>query len=115
MGSTYVQIRTDEDDKREASEILNELGTNLSAVLNMTIKQIIMQRRIPFEVALPKRDEAVEYAAATLAMEGMPFDEQGKQMLDRINRMTSDEQEKSLQERLAHYKGKASEKEKQYV
>ena len=76
---------------------------------------MIKERRIPFEVALPKRDEAVEYAAATLAMEGMPFDEQGKQMLDRINRMTPEEQEKGLQERLAHYKEKASEKEKQYV
>lgn len=115
MGSTYVQIRTDEDDKKKASEILNELGTNLSAVLNMTIKQIILQRRIPFDVALPKRDDAVEYAAATLAMEGMPFDEQGMQMLDRFNQMSPEEQEKELQKRLDYYKEKAAAKEKNHA
>jgi addiction module RelB/DinJ family antitoxin len=115
MSSTYVQFRIDEKDKKEASEILNSLGTNLSAVLNMTIKQIILQRRIPFDVALPEHSEAVEYAAATLAMEGMPFDEQGKQMLEHFNQMSPKEQDHNLQKLLTYYKEKAAEKENQHA
>ena len=50
MAKTYIQVRAEEADKEKASEILDELGTNLSAVVNMLLKQIIMTKSIPFEV-----------------------------------------------------------------
>lgn len=52
MAKTYIQVRADEADKEKASEILDELGTNLSAVVNMLLKQIIMTKSIPFEVKM---------------------------------------------------------------
>lgn len=52
MAKTYIQVRADEIDKEKASEILDELGTNLSAVVNMLLKQIIMTKSIPFEVKM---------------------------------------------------------------
>ncbi|WMJ75737.1 MULTISPECIES: type II toxin-antitoxin system RelB/DinJ family antitoxin [unclassified Sedimentibacter] len=75
MSKTYIQVRAEESDKELASEILEKLGTNLSTVVNMLLKQIIMTKSIPFEVKLNEtsyaEDEAVSEIVATLAMENM--------------------------------------------
>ena len=105
MAGTYIQIRTDEKAKQEASEILNELGTNLSAVLNMTIKQIILQRRIPFDVALPK-GSAVSSVAASMAIENMALTGDQITDLEEVHRMTPQEQEESIRNLKEKYKAK---------
>lgn len=50
MEKTFLQVRTDTKDKEQASAILEELGTNLSSVVNMLLKQIILTKSIPFEI-----------------------------------------------------------------
>ena len=50
MANTFLQVRVNEEDKAKASAILEELGTNLSAVVNMMIRQIILTESIPFEI-----------------------------------------------------------------
>lgn len=52
MADTYLQVRTNANDKEAAAAILEELGTNLSAVVNMLLKQIIITQGIPFEISL---------------------------------------------------------------
>lgn len=64
--------------------------------------------------ASSRRSDAVEYASATLAMEGMPFNENGKQMLEGFNNMTPEEQERYLKKRLSHYKTETSMNEKNH-
>ena len=53
MTNTFLQVRVDEKDKEKAAEILDSLGTNLSAAVNMMIKQVIITKGIPFEIKLP--------------------------------------------------------------
>lgn len=48
--TSLLQVRVDAADREKASEILESLGTNLSAAVNMMIKQIIITEGIPFEV-----------------------------------------------------------------
>ena len=55
MSDTFIQVRTNEEDKEKAAAILAELGTNTSAVVNMLLKQIIRTRSIPFEIKLSKK------------------------------------------------------------
>ena len=50
--TSLLQVRTSAEDKEKASEILEKLGTNLSAVVNMMIKQIILTEGIPFEIKM---------------------------------------------------------------
>ena len=50
--SSMLQVRTDPNDREKAAAILDSLGTNLSAVVNMLLKQIIITESIPFEVKL---------------------------------------------------------------
>lgn len=75
MSKTYIQVRAEERDKELASEILEKLGTNLSTVVNMLLKQIIITKSIPFDVKLDdnsySEDEVISEIKATLAMENM--------------------------------------------
>ena len=83
--TSLLQVRTSAEDKEKASEILEKLGTNLSAVVNMMIKQIILTEGIPFEVKINHpvytRTEAVKEVEATMAFEGMELTEEDIQML----------------------------------
>lgn len=73
------------ESKEKASEILERLGTNLSAVVNMMIKQIILTEGIPFEVKINHptytRAEMVKEVEATMAFEGMELTEEDIRML----------------------------------
>lgn len=76
MAKTFIQVRAEEKDKEQASEILENLGTNLSSVVNMLLKQIIMTKSIPFEVKIPETytpEEMISEIKATMAMENMPL------------------------------------------
>lgn len=55
MEKTVLQVRTDKSDKEKASGILESLGTNLPAVVNILLKQSIMTKSIPFEALLNSR------------------------------------------------------------
>lgn len=83
--TSLLQVRTSVEDKEKASEILEKLGTNLSAVVNMMIKQIIITESIPFEVKMKHSvyspSEAVKEVEATMAFEDMDLTNDEDQML----------------------------------
>ncbi len=54
MANSFLQVRVNEEDKEKAARILDSLGTNLSTVVNMLVKQIIITESIPFDVRLNK-------------------------------------------------------------
>ena len=55
MASTNpTQIRIEENTKKQATELLEGLGLNLSDAVNMFLRQVILQNGIPFEVKYPE-------------------------------------------------------------
>lgn len=48
-----VFTRVDPETKEQAEMILNQLGIPMSNAIGMFLKQIVMQRGIPFEMKLP--------------------------------------------------------------
>lgn len=48
-----VFTRVDPDTKEQAEAILNELGIPMSNAIGIFLKQVVIQRGIPFEVKLP--------------------------------------------------------------
>lgn len=104
MAKTLLQVRTEETDKEEAGRILEELGTNISAVVNMLIKQIILTKSIPFEVSLPVSytdENKIAEVKATMAMEHMPLREEDIKLLGRYQ--NSDDKESIRQDVICHY------------
>lgn len=74
---TIVQARTPEMLKMNAIDILDKLGLNLSTYINMSLRQLTIQRRIPFETKLNPTtytiEESINEVKATMEMEGMPL------------------------------------------
>lgn len=97
MEKTYIQVRTDKKDKEMASEILDKLGTNLSTVFNMLLKQIVMTKSIPFEVKLNNtiyaEEEIISEVKATLAMENMKLSDDDIALLKSYRNNKSDDEE----------------------
>lgn len=54
MATTPTQIRIEENTKKQAVELLEGLGLNLSDAVNMFLKQVILRGGIPFEVKYPE-------------------------------------------------------------
>lgn len=51
-----VNIRVDEEVKKEAEGLFEEMGVNMSSAVNMFLRQVIRTRGIPFEVTAKKDD-----------------------------------------------------------
>lgn len=51
--TTTLNVRLDPELKDQAESILGQLGIPLSNAVNIFLKQVVMQRGIPFDVKLP--------------------------------------------------------------
>lgn len=61
MATVPTQIRIDEVTKKQASELLEGLGLNLSDAVNMFLKQVVLHDGIPFEIKYPQfKPEVIE-------------------------------------------------------
>lgn len=52
MAQTLVKFRINEKTKKEMEDICSELGITVSAALNIFIKKMTREKRIPFEVSI---------------------------------------------------------------
>lgn len=52
-GQTFIQVRIDSRLKKEATDILNELGTDMPNAVRMFLRRIVLERGIPFDTKLP--------------------------------------------------------------
>ncbi len=97
-----VQARTPKDVKITATDILDALGLNMSTYINMSLKQLIIQGGIPFEVKVNSQIytavEAINEVDATLRMEGMALTAEDFEMLKAIKagKLTTDEARKRI-------------------
>ena len=48
--TSAINVQVDARDKEQATNILKDLGINMSTFINMVIKQVIKQDGLPFEV-----------------------------------------------------------------
>ena len=53
--TSNVFARVEPDIKEQAEHVLNQLGIPMSNAIGLFLRQIIMQRGIPFEMKLPTR------------------------------------------------------------
>lgn len=54
MATVQTQIRIEEDVKKQAVELFNQLGIDMSSAVNMFLRQAIMRGGLPFSVEIPK-------------------------------------------------------------
>lgn len=64
MATVQTQIRIDEDVKKQAMELFNQLGIDMSSAVNMFLRQAIMRGGLPFSVNIPHYKQEVVEAMA---------------------------------------------------
>ena len=52
MAQTLVNFRIDENTKKEMEEVCEELGITMTTALNIFIKKMTREKRIPFDVSI---------------------------------------------------------------
>ena len=52
MANTLVQFRTDETERAEATQILDQLGLDMPSYLRMCVSRLVRDRGIPFSMRL---------------------------------------------------------------
>ena len=57
-----INVHVDPKDKEDATIILKDLGLNMSTLINMTLKQVIKRKAIPFDVAILSYNDRLENA-----------------------------------------------------
>ena len=58
--TSNVFARVEPDIKEQAEQILSELGIPMSNAVGMFLRQVVIQRGLPFEVKLPNRPLCLE-------------------------------------------------------
>jgi DNA-damage-inducible protein J len=56
--SAVIQVRVDEQTKTKAVKILKQLDMTLSQAVSLFLRQITLQKGIPFEVKIPNKQTA---------------------------------------------------------
>ncbi len=51
MATVNMSIRMDKDLKKQAEAMLADMGLNMTTAMNMFLRQVVRQGRIPFEIA----------------------------------------------------------------
>ena len=51
MATVNMSIRMDAELKKQADAILADMGLNMTTAMNMFLRQVVRQGRIPFEIA----------------------------------------------------------------
>jgi len=85
--TTNLSIRLDRDLKSEADEMFSELGMNLTTAITIFVKQAVMQKRIPFEIALHNDEKEISRLRAIEALDRIQKDS----VLNGTDKMTLDE------------------------
>ena len=60
-----VFARVEPEVKEQAEQVLDRLGIPMSNAVGMFLRQIVLQRGIPFEMKLPAYEEPVAYGSLT--------------------------------------------------
>lgn len=64
--SINVNIRMDEDLKKQAEQLFAEFGMNMTTAFTIFVKAVVRERRIPFEISAPIDDFYNDYNQARL-------------------------------------------------
>lgn len=59
MANVPTQVRIDEDLKKQAVELFNQLGIDMSSAMNIFLRQCVMRGGLPFAVEVPKYKKEV--------------------------------------------------------
>ena len=85
MANTLVQFRTDETERTEATQILDQLGLDMPSYLRMCISRLVRDRGIPFSMKIDEASENKGVSAMKRASRIAEENDISDMTLDEIN------------------------------
>lgn len=76
MPSTTISLRTDTELKKQAEEVLSDLGMTLNGTFNMLLHQIVREKAVPLSLSLSSKNAL--YADLLVAEEERAYGYIGK-------------------------------------
>ena len=53
--NTVISVRVQEETKKEAERLFEEIGLSMSTAVNLFLKQVVLTGKIPFELSAEER------------------------------------------------------------
>lgn len=97
MAQTSINIRLDEDLKKEFNALCEDLGLNITTAINIFIKKSVNEWGIPFEVKAEKSNKKVFFE--TLNSFSECDEEESAELVEALNSM-SEEDKKIVRKRV---------------
>lgn len=91
MGQTNINIRLDEDLKKEFNLLCDDLGMNVTTAINIFIKKAVKEWGIPFEVKSQKPSKEV-FLKALENVEELS-DQEDYELMNVLNSMSEEDKE----------------------
>lgn len=60
MPQAIMNVRVDSDDKKSFDKFCNAVGMNVSVAVNMFVKAVIREQKLPFEIKTDEFDTNIE-------------------------------------------------------
>ena len=90
MGTLNLSVRVDANDKKSFEQFCNKVGMNVSTAINMFIKAVLREQKLPFEVCSKTFDDMVyeKLQEAELEMSNTSKRYSKEEILDSTNKIT---------------------------
>ena len=62
MATAPTQIRIDSDIKKQATDLFNKLGLDMSSAVNLFLHQCVLRGGLPFSVEIPRFNQTTLHA-----------------------------------------------------
>lgn len=87
METLNLNVRVDANDKKEFEQFCSSVGMNVSTAVNMFIKAVLREQKIPFEVKVNNFDEKIneKLKEAELEMDNTSKRYSKEEILDSMN------------------------------
>lgn len=87
MESLNLNVRVDANDKRNFEQFCNNVGMNVSTAVNMFIKAVLREQKLPFEIKTNTFDKAIyeKLKAAELEMNNTTKRYSKEEILESMN------------------------------
>ncbi len=77
-----VHTRISPETKNECDYIFSKLGITTSYAITMFLNQVALRKGIPFEIALPEKEDLVEFAVNTSSVSGKKPSKKAQQIME---------------------------------
>ena len=81
MKSEVIHARIESNVKNDSQLILNKIGISISQAVDLFLRQVVLKKGLPFELALPEKEDLVSFAENVSSVDAGKPSDKAKQIM----------------------------------